>query len=171
MLINSKNELLYDAKNFDNYHNIYCILKKTNKQYDNKLLYEYYDGELKLLLEEFPAFIKEHKIIFGHYYNNENTFIYKNVQNGKIVSYEIKHCNNNELYYKNNKLIYGDTYDSIKMQIDNINLDEINKYKEKYSNPLSISYNKENNNLNINLNKICITSFNNGCVSINNKIK
>lgn len=178
MFLTSKNDLLYDAKNFDKYRNIYCILlnkkKIENRQYNldnhnNKLQHEYYDEVLKLffLFEEY-SLAGERKIVFGHYYNKKNTFLYKNVQTGKVVSYEVKRCNNNELYYKNNKLVCANTYDIIKKQLEIINLDETNKYNEKYHKQLEISYNKENNNLSIDLTGTCITSFNNGCLNINN---
>jgi len=182
MFITKRNDLLYDTKNFDKYNNIYCVLlnvKKINERRkeldtcDHKLhhAYDYENEQLNLffLFEKFSSTTGDRKIVFGHYYNNRNTFLYKNVKNKKVVSYSVNHCYNKELLYRNNKLICSSTYEGLKKQIDYIDLTETKKIKEECKNPFTITYDKNLNNLSINSNGIVLVYFNNGCLSINNK--
>ena len=178
MFITNRNDLLYDTKNFDKYNNIYCVLlnikkikEREKKLGDNKLHHTYVNEQLNLffLFEKFSSTTGERKIVFGHYYNNRNTFLYKDVKNSKVISYNIKQCRNKELLYRNDKLICSNTYENLKKQIDYIDLTETKKIKEDHIYPFIITYNKNSNNLSINSNGIVLVSFNNGCLSINNK--
>lgn len=82
MLLNSYNNHLYNINKFNKYNNIYVI--KINKNNNT------------------------HKIIYGHFYNNHNEFLYKKIINNKIVDIEILRCKSNELLYNNvNDLIYS----------------------------------------------------------------
>lgn len=180
MFLTNKNDLLYDSKNFEKYNNIYCVLLNQKKikyneevigSNDHKLQHDYIEVEENLKL----FFIIEqlslagcYKIIFGHYYNKSNNFLYKNVKNSKVISYSVKRCNNKELLYKNNKLVCANSYESLKRQIDYIDLTESKKIDD-FKNPLEIIYDSNKKLLSINSNGIINISFENGCLNINNK--
>ena len=88
MLINSYNSHLYNLNKFDEYNNIYAI--KINK---NSKIY---------------------KIVYGHFYNNYNEFIYKKVVNNKIINTEVFRCRKNELFYNDEyNLIYSKSFNAI----------------------------------------------------------
>jgi hypothetical protein len=179
MRLTPRNELLYDAKNFDKYNNIYTILLNNVKlenlemglsQYDHKLHVDYI-----LLTEEIHMYFLSdkylnlngiYKIIFGHYYNNSNTFLYKNLKKDKVISFNVKHCKNNELLYnENNNLICSNSYETLKKQIDIFVNNKVKQLKEEYF-PLEITYNNEN--VNIDTNKSITIHYDNECVEIIN---
>ena len=186
MFLTSKNDLLYDAKNFNRYNNVYTILVNKRKQcrieenIENMLedsewhatyvestttLKIYFDFELSL------DFAGLYKIVFGHYYNNQNIFLYKNT-NGKsgIVKYEVHRCSQNELVHNtNNHLIYSNSYDVVKKQLDVIQYNEINKYKEQYSGftPLEITFKRET--MIIKSNDMFVTKYENETLQITHK--
>ena len=97
-------------------------------------------------------------------------FIYKNTKNGKndvIISHETQLCSQKELLHNaSNKLIYTNSYESIKKQLEIINNIEKTDLQSEYENPLSITYNDET--LNINSNGLINTQFENGNLIITN---
>lgn len=180
MILSNKNDLLYDSKNFDRYRNVYAIFVNHNKiEYmkselencDDDLHQEYisYNFELRLfyLFQEFINLNGTYKIIFGHYYNNQNAFLYKSIHNKKVITTSVHHCKCNELLYNNEKdLICSNSYEVLKKQTNIIVKSYETKIREEYF-PLSISY--ENKNLSIETNGTLDISFSNGCLNINNK--
>ena len=133
MFLTSKNDLLYDAKNFNKYRNIFAIILNKRKKYereniitnmDDDLHGTYIESETTLKLyfmyELISGLKSIYKIIYGHFYSNQNMFIYKNTKNGKndvIISHETQLCSQKELLHNaSNKLIYTNSYESIKKQ-------------------------------------------------------
>lgn len=179
MILSNKNDLLYDSKNFNKYRNIYAVLVNYGKiEYiqtglencNDDLHQEYisYNFELKLffLAEQYMNIKGVYKIVFGHYYNNQNQFLYKNLYNKEVVTPTIHRCKYNELLYNNVKdLVYSNSYEALKKQTDVIIKIRETRIKQKYF-PIAVSY--DNNTLNIETNGKLSTSFSDGCLHINN---
>lgn len=183
MLITNKNNLLYDTKNFNSYRNIYAILvnkrKLTNIIYnldhceDDDLHTKYYVYENKLELyfiwQEFLNFDHVYKIVYGHYYNNRNTFLYQNLHGKNIIQTNVHHCNANELLYNTHKdLICAKTYKDIVKQAAYINLDKAQEWESKFPNPLSIAYINTEEILSITSNGVFTSVFEDECIHITN---
>lgn len=180
MILSNKNDLLYDAKNFNKYRNIYAVLVNYGKiddiqdnisKYAGKITdeYDHVNNEVKLIFlnEEYLNLKGIYKIIFGHYYNNQNLFLYKNLRDKKIVTTNIHQCKYNELLYNNTKdLIYSNSYDALKKQVDIIVQIKENRIKDNLL-PIDVSY--EEGTVNIETNGKLSTSFSDGCLQINNK--
>lgn len=177
MILSNRNDLLYDSKNFDKYRNIYVVKINVNKEkhiqeqirdLGGKLKSEYDAYTLTLYLYFLAAQVNLngiYKIIYGHYYNNQNLFLYKDLHNKKVIKSTISYCKNNELMYNNlNDLIYSNSYDVLKSQINVL----LNTKEERIKtlSPISVTYN--NGNLNITSNGKLSTSFSNGCLEIKN---
>lgn len=179
MILSNKNDLLFDSKNFDKYRNIYTIkinankienLENNLKDCDDKLYSEYdaYYFNLKLFftIEQYFNLTGIYKIIFGHYYNNQNAFLYKGIHNKKIITTSIHHCKHNELLFNNaHDLIYGNSYDTLQREINIITENKKNEMRTLYY-PLELSYKDEN--LTINTKGNLITSYSNECLEISN---
>jgi hypothetical protein len=137
---------------------------------DDDLQQEYisYNFKLKLffLAEQYMNIKGLYKIVFGHYYNNQNQFLYKNLYNKKIVITTIHRCKYNELLYNNVKdLIYSNSYENLKKQTDNIIKIKENRIKDKYF-PIKIEYN--NCTLSIKTKGTLSISFSKECLQIKN---
>ena len=183
MLITNKNDLLYDSKNFNKYRNLYVILvnrrKLTNITYnldhceDDDLHQQYFEvrDELKLyfIWEEFLNFDNVYKVVYGHYYNNRNTFLYKNLHGKNVIASNVHHCEANELLYNSNKdLICSKSYEDIEKQAAYINLDKAQAYREQFEFPLEITYIDDDDILCINSNGVFSTIFEDECIQIIN---
>lgn len=129
MFISKKDKILYDAENFDKYKNVYTVLIdnsiiKTNidkiEDYDILNINIIQD----IFLINFPPIDEslynknEFKIIYGHFYNNSDMFLYKNIHSGKIIAHSIKKTYIDKLYYNKNKLLYNRSY---KILVDQLN--------------------------------------------------
>jgi hypothetical protein len=179
MILSQKNNLLYDSKNFDKYGNIYAVkINNDNIKFINELI-ENNDSKLHSKYNEYALelilyFLVEnvnlndiYKIIFGHYYNNQNLFLYKKLNNKKINSSNIYHCKKNELLHNNlNSLIFSNSYDNIKDQVDI--LIKIKKDRLKTLCPINVNYENNNENLNIETNGKLETSYFDECLNIKN---
>lgn len=135
MILTQRNDLQYDARNFDSYQNVYTIYVdkctiEHNKQRD-LIDYEYlhikYSYEIfSLYFNENIKTLKEYengnKIIFGHFYNGQDYFLYKNIHNGKVVGYKINKCRLENLYFnKNNHVLMSHSYREMVKQLEYIN--------------------------------------------------
>ena len=135
MILTQKNDLHYDSKNFDNYQNVYTVYIdrlaiERNKQRD-LVDYEYlhikYDYEVfSIYFNDDVTSLKEYengnKIIFGHFYNGQNYFLYKNIHNGKVIGYKINKCKLENLYFnKNNHILMSHSYKEMVKQLEFIN--------------------------------------------------
>ena len=135
MILTQRNELQYDSKNFDSYQNVYTVYIdrlaiERNKQRD-LVDYEYlhikYDYEVfSIYFNDNVTSLKEYengnKIIFGHFYNGQNYFLYKNIHNGKVIGYKINKCKLENLYFnKNNHILMSHSYREIVKQLKYIN--------------------------------------------------
>ena len=183
MILSQQNNLLYDAKNFNRYNNVYAILINKRRLYkieedietviNNsgiRTLYVLQESQLKIYFDAQIDIAGLYRIIFGHYYNNQNIFLYKDTY-GKnvIIKHEVHRCNNSELVHNtNNHLIYSNSYDVVKKQLDVIKYNEINRYKQKYNElPFEISYSNET--IFIKSNNMFETTIKNETLYINHK--
>ena len=138
MILTQRNELQYDSKNFDSYQNVYTVYIdrlaiERNKQRD-LVDYEYlhikYDYEVfSIYFNDNITSLKEYengnKIIFGHFYNGQNYFLYKNIHNGKVIGYKINKCKLENLYFnKNNHILMSHSYREIVKQLEYINYEQ-----------------------------------------------
>ena len=177
MILSNRNDLLYDSKNFDKYRNIYVVKINVNKEkYVQEQIrdlggelhwdYDAYSFTLNLYFLSAQVNLNGiYKIIYGHYYNSQNLFLYKDLHNKKVIKSTISYCKNNELMYNNlNDLIYSNSYDVLKRQI-NVLL-KTKEERIKTLSPISVTY--KNGNLNITSNGKLSTSFSNGCLEIKN---
>lgn len=179
MILSNKNDLLYDSKNFNKYCNIYAVLVNYNRiEYiktnlencDDDLHQEYisYNFELKLffLAEQYMNIKGAYKIVFGHYYNNQNQFLYKNLYNKEVVTPTIHRCKYDELLYNNVKdLVYSNSYETLKKQTDVIIKIRETRIRNKYF-PLEITY--DNYTLNIKTKGTLSITFSEECLKIQN---
>lgn len=180
MLITQKNNLLYDTKDFDLYQNVYTIYvdkvtidknkEKDLKDYDY-LHFKYEQTILKIFYNTDFSNLKNysngHKIIFGHFYNNQDYFLYKNLHNGKVIGYKVSKCRLDQLYYnKNNHVLMSHSYKEMVQQLKFLN-DKVNKESKTGLSPKTIHYNYEDNLIYFNENpNIFSTTYNDECLSI-----
>ena len=80
----------YDIENFDSYNNFYTILQKNVTLYKRIQDDENSKPRFEICGEKTKYFP-----IYGHFYNNENYFIYVKVNNKKLLN----KCGN-QAYYK-----------------------------------------------------------------------
>lgn len=118
MILNNYNRKISDSENFDKYKNHYAIMINDKKSYirKNKDSYEIYVKHLDLALI-FTVFelgsvvkTKKYDIIYGHFYDNEDYFLFKKLKNGKIVNYSIHKCSLRELYHNEKDKLYISNY-------------------------------------------------------------
>ena len=179
MILSGKNNLLYDSKNFDKYGNIYAVKINDNsiklinellENNDNDLYSKYNTFNLELILYFLVENINLndiYKIIFGHYYNNQNLFLYKKLNNKKVNSSNIYQCKKNELLHNNlNSLICSNSYDNIKDQINVLLKTKKDRLKTLY--PIDVNYDNDEETLNIETNGKLETSYSDECLNIKN---
>ena len=51
-----------------------------------------------------------YRIIYGHFYNNEDKFLFKKVHDGKIIWYKVSRCNKGELWHNKLNQLYIANY-------------------------------------------------------------
>lgn len=177
MFLSSKNNLLYDAKNFEKYPNMYAIMLNNLKKnqidesianMDDDMHVKYIASqrilEFYFMWEQISGFENMYKIIFGHYYNEQNVFLYKGTLKKKddiIIKTDVRRCKRDELIRnKFDTLITASSYDVIQKQLNIIALDKEYEIKSQYVYPLGITYKDET--LNIQSNGKFSTQFENG---------
>lgn len=184
MLFKKHKEHLYDSKNFDKYDNIYVIKADENKvnqfiynvQTSFEILQHKYDKLNRQIIIYFLDYsdaintIKSfYKIIFGHFYNAFNDFLFKKTTiNKKINNVNVYRCSN-ELLLKNkeNDLISSKSYNEI---VEHNN--EIIEQKESLLSDEVIKPNImfEDNIINIDsLETNVLFEYENNCINIKNK--
>lgn len=146
MILTKQNNILYDSKNFDNSKNFYAVLTDKIKVKANKDSIDNYDIlNLNITHETMwvyfslinsNEFKNPYKVIYGHFYNNSDMFLYKDIHSGKIIGHSIKKTYIDKLYYNKNKLLYNRSYKTLVEQLDKL----FNKSKDEYKNALSINY-------------------------------
>ena len=157
MYITKTNKILYDTKNFDSVKNFYAILINDTIVKTNQDRIDHYDVLNINISQEifwmyFPiingkAYKDAYKIIYGHFYNNSDMFIYKDIYTNKIVSHSIKKTYIEKLYYNKNKLLYNKSYKYICDQLEKL---EKIKREEFYSKQQTIDYKYEDEEIIIN---------------------
>lgn len=182
MILNKHTDLIYDSKNFENYYNLYTVTiddrQKEKFEYEIEKNKNNIEVNYNILIEQLNCiFILEkildsqkfYKVIYGHFYNNENYFLYKNIRNDNLVEYKIKKCKRNELLFnKNHKLLCSHKYDDITTQLKYIKLDTKNEYYNIVDRPLEITYINYDDRLKINIKTDIIeTLYNDECLKIN----
>lgn len=147
MFITKQNKILYDTKNFDTSKNVYAVLIDNVKVKANTDKIESYDIlNINIFHETFwmyfpimegSIFKTPYKIVYGHFYNNSDMFLYKDIHSGKIIGHSIKKTYIEKLYYNKNKLLYNKSYKTLVQQLDHLK----EKSKEDYqSKQLTINY-------------------------------
>ena len=153
MIITNKTDLLYDSKNFHKHKNIYTILlnKKRYEQikydiYNSQELmcnYDDYFDELEIffIIERISNVKHLYNIVYGHFYNNNNMFLYKDQANGKIIEYKCRSCKYDELIYNDkHNLICSNSYKDLKRQLTIISAKEEERISNEITRPLEIDY-------------------------------
>lgn len=154
MIITQHNDKLYDTRYFDKCQNYYAILVneniiRINNQKDqdacNYINITYDNNSTLLIYTSDVKDLKDHqngyKIVYGHFYNEHNEFLYKKVEGGKIVGYKVYRCQEVELLKnKLNKLYISNYFNDIKKTVKllNTNLNQTN-IKENIH-PKAITY-------------------------------
>lgn len=122
MVITQQNNRLYDTRNFDSYKNYYVIhyneekyntlkLKNSADSYTVYMNYVRLSTEL-ILSVDYNVEQSEniYRIIYGHFYNNEDKFLFKKVHDGKIIGYKVSRCNKGELWHNKLNQLYIANY-------------------------------------------------------------
>ena len=122
MIIKPTNNRLYDSRNFDSYKNYYAILldeKKLQLVKENVNNEDVYIIRASHVVETFlleysnaqaVVNVNPFNIVYGHFYNDQNFFLFKKVQNGKIVGYNINKCKRKELWKNKLDQLYISNY-------------------------------------------------------------
>ena len=120
MIINQYNDRLYDTRNFDSYNNYYTIkydidkyqVMKDRNSVDYYYIYvQHFNTELILSVDTTKEIGEGlFDIIYGHFYNEQNYFLFKNVHNGKIIGYKVHKCNSGELWRNKLNQLYISNY-------------------------------------------------------------
>lgn len=150
MIINQYNDRLYDTRNFDQHHNYYAIrydvekyrILKDKNQSDSYTIYmEYFNAELLLSVDKnIESSQSIYNIIYGHFYNDQNFFLFKKVKDGKIIGYKIQKCNKAELYHnKMNQLYISNYFKDVQRTVLLLNKDANNDIADEIINP-ALSY-------------------------------
>lgn len=161
MIINSYNDRNYDTRLFDKCQNYYAILRDEKSIEINTIKdkneCEYinitYDKISTLII--YTADIKDlsnhqngYKIVYGHFYNDRNEFLYKKVEGGKIVGYKVHRCKQAELWRnKLDKLYISNYFGEVKKTITLLNTQLNKENRESYIQPKEITYTVINNTL------------------------
>jgi len=163
MLISPQNNRLYDTRNFDLYRNVYAIyidhkvLQYNKEKYKDdyeKIHINYTETQYLISISTNDTisnidYQNGYKIIYGHFYNKQDLFLYKNTANGKIIGYNIKKCLRDKLYFnKDNNLLCSTSYKTLAQQVKYINSKENSSYNEKLE-PLPLTYEYYDETLNL----------------------
>ena len=153
MIVKQTTGNVYDSKNFDSYPNYYAILvdkktielnKKTDKDHIENIYIKYSIDNLLLIYNYDKDSIVNHqngyKIVYGHFYNNQNYFLFKKVHNNKIVGYSVSKCQKGELWHnKLNKLYISNYLNEAKSTAFILN-NKLNKEYYETTVPSEITY-------------------------------
>ena len=120
MILTKHNDRQYDSRNFDRSKNYYAIKYDAEKYQilkdkNNDDLYIVYTQYLNTELFLSVDYDKEtsnsiYKIIYGHFYNDQNFFLFKKIHNDKIVGYKINKCKRTELWHNKLNQLYISNY-------------------------------------------------------------
>lgn len=156
MILTKHNDRQYDSRNFDRSKNYYAIKYDAEKYQilkdkNNDDLYIVYTQYLNTELFLSVDYNKEtsnsiYKIIYGHFYNDQNYFLFKKVNDGKIVGYKVNKCQRSELWHnKLNQLYISNYFLDAKKTAVILNTQANNDISQETENPaLSyINYNDE----------------------------
>lgn len=120
MIITQHNNRIADSRNFDSYKNYYAILYNQDKytfikDKNRADIYTVYTShiETKLIIsidtqKEISNSI--YNIVYGHFYNDQNFFLFKKVKNGKIIGYKVNKCQRSELWHNKLNQLYISNY-------------------------------------------------------------
>lgn len=120
MIITQHNNRLYDSRNFDSYKNYYAIIYNQDKysfikdkNYND--IYTVYTQYIKSILILDIDYDKEtsqsiYNIVYGHFYNDQNFFLFKKIHDDKIVGYKINKCKRTELWHNKLNQLYISNY-------------------------------------------------------------
>lgn len=120
MIITQQNDRLYDSSNFDSYKNFYAIrydvekyhiMKEKNHADSFSIYIQHFNTQLILSVD--TTIEKSNSIfdiVYGHFYNDQNFFLFKKVHNGKIIGYKVSKCNKGELYHNKLNQLYISNY-------------------------------------------------------------
>ena len=153
MIVKQTTGNVYDSKNFDSYPNYYAILvdKKTielNRKKDKEglenIYIKYTVNDLLLIYNNDKENISNHqggyKIVYGHFYNNQNYFLFKKLHNDKIVGYNVQKCQKAELWHnKLNKLYISNYLNEVKNTAFWLNSQKNEETQQSYT-PAKIGY-------------------------------
>lgn len=181
MFLNKRNNHIYSANTFDKSQNVYAI--RVNEQKLESITYELLNNKeiryrYNILRRELIFYLSidddvniksSYKVIYGHFYNNANDFLYKRTFNNKVVNINIYRCKKSELLHNNFKrLIYSDSYDIIDKQVNSISKNQLDIIKKEYIKPFDIAYDKELKMLIINhtidINDTAKFDYNDNCI-------
>lgn len=139
-------------KDFDKFVNKFYI-KKTDKSLLNK-----YTEIVSVFVRQKCMHVKSnieliknpYKIVYGHFYNKWNNFIYKKIYRNNIDNTQTYKCKYGELYKEKDSIEPENSlsYSSIKNYVDNL----FNKYKENFK-QTKYKYSYDNKTLTIERNK------------------
>lgn len=160
MIITQQNNRLYDSRNFDSYKNYYAILYNQDKytfikDKNNADLYTIYTSHISTQLILDVDKIKEtsdsiFSVVYGHFYNDQNFFLFKKVKNGKILGYKVNKCQRSELWHnKLNQLYISNYFGAVQKTAITLNDNANDEIGTDTTNPaLSyITYDKQNEQL------------------------
>lgn len=154
MLIKSTNNRNYNVRNFDDYDNVYAILVDNksinmNKYVDDQLstvVNIQFDHQVTLLIygNDFVndrEYENVYKVVYGHFYNNQNEFIFKKLNNSEeIIDYSCQRCKKAELWHnKMEKLYFSKVYNEVKSAARVLNINDNKERRSQYT-PQPISY-------------------------------
>lgn len=160
MRINQLNNRHYDTRKFDECPNFYAILAnekiiEINREKDQDTIENihvtYNIFETLLVYTNDMSKLTDHqngyKIVYGHFYNETNEFLFKKVENGKIVGYNIHRCQKSELWRnKLDQLYISNYFGEVKRTAQLLNT-KLNEEVRKDLHPTAITYTVENNTL------------------------
>ncbi len=160
MILTPQNNRLYDSRNFEQYKNFYAIqydvekyrIMKDKNHADSFTVYtEYWNTELILSVDTNQETSESiYKIIYGHFYNDQNFFLFKKVHDGKIVGYKINKCRRGELWHnKLNQLYISNYFKDVQKTAIMLNMQANTDIGTETMNPALtyIEYDKDNERL------------------------
>lgn len=117
---------------FDKFIN-YFYIKKNKKSLLNDIndYVNIFVTKHSLVMKSNVVTIKNpYKIVYGHFYDKQNRFIYKKIYNNKIDNDKIYKCSYNDLYKESDAVEpeHSSNYNSIKIYLDKI----YKEYKEQF---------------------------------------
>lgn len=145
------------AEEFDKFINSFYI-KKNKKSLINDI-----NDYVNIFVTKHSLFMKSnvvtiknpYKIVYGHFYDKHNQFLYKKIYNNKIENDKIYKCSYDDLYKEHDAIEpeHSSNYNSIKIYLNKI----YKEYKEKF---LGTQFEYEYEDKNLILNDTEQTDFN-----------